>query len=80
MSNVSTISSSPLPIATEAIKNSLANVTKDAHVIANSPSVGATDTLQSLIDAKKQVLYTKSAARIISTTDRMVKSLLDTRA
>jgi hypothetical protein len=80
MSNVSTISSDPLPIATEAIKNSLANVAKDAHVIANSPSVAATDTLQALIDAKEQVLYTKSAARIISTTDRMVKSLLNTRA
>lgn len=80
MRDITAISPGPLPIATEAIKNSLANVAKDAHVIANSPSVDSTDTLQAMVDAKAQVLYTKTAARIISTTDRMVKSLLDTRA
>lgn len=80
MSDIPAISPSPIPIANEAIKNSLANVARDAHVIANAPSVDSADTLQALVDAKQQVLYTKAAARIISTTDRMVKSLLDTQA
>jgi hypothetical protein len=80
MRDLPAISASPLPIATEAIKNSLANVAKDAHVIANAPDVDSAKSLQAMVDAKAQVLYTKTAARIISTTDRMVKSLLDTRA
>jgi hypothetical protein len=80
MSDITAVSCAPLPIATDAIKKSLANVTRDAHVVANSPSVSSADTLQALVDARQQVLYTKAAARIISTTDRMVKSLLDTHA
>jgi hypothetical protein len=80
MSDISAISPSPLHIATDAIKKSLASVAKDAHIIANSPSVASVDTLQALVDAREQVLYAKAGARIISTTDRMVKSLLDTHA
>lgn len=77
---ISPIVPGPLPIATEAIKKSLANVARDAHVIANAPSVSEADTIQALVDAKQQVLYTKAGAEVLSTTDRMVKSLLDVRA
>jgi hypothetical protein len=80
MNDITSVTSAPLPIATEAIKKSLVNVAKDAHVVANSPSVTSADTLQALVDARQQVLYTKAGAAIISTTDRVVKSLLDTRA
>lgn len=80
MSDIPAISPSPLPIATDMIKKSLVNVARDAHVVANSPSVSSTDTLQAMVDARQQVLYTKAGAKILSTTDRMVKSLLDTRA
>jgi uridine phosphorylase len=80
MRELPAISPGPLPIATEAIRKSLASVAKDAQVIASSPSVASADTLQALVDAREQVLYTKAGARIISTTDRMVKSLLNTRA
>ncbi len=80
MSDIPAISLSPLPIATEAIKKSLAAVAKDAHVIVNAPSVASTETLQALVDAKEQVLYTKAGTAILSTTDRMVKSLVDIRA
>jgi hypothetical protein len=80
MSDIPAISPSPLPIATEAIKKSLANVTRDANVIANSPSLSSAETIQALVDDKEQVLYTKAGAAILSTTDRMVKSLVDIRA
>lgn len=80
MSDIPAISPSPLPLATETIKKSLANVTRDANVIANSPSVSSAETIQALVDAREQVLYTKAGAAILSTTDRMVKSLVDIRA
>ena len=80
MSSISATAQSPLPIATRAIKSALANVALDAHVIANSPNVDSAGMNQALVDARQQVLYTKVAARLISTSDEMVKSLLDTRA
>ena len=80
MSDIPAISSGPLPIATDMIKTALTNVAKDAQVIADSQSVASGDALQALVDARRQVLYTKAGATILSTTDRMVKSLLDTRA
>ena len=80
MSSITAIAQSPLPIATQAIKNALVNVAQDANVIANSPTVDSAATIQALVDARQQVLYTKAAARLISTSDGMVKSLLDTHA
>jgi hypothetical protein len=80
MSDIPALSSGPLHAAIDLTRKSLASVAKDAHVIANSPSVDSADTLQALVDAREQVLYVKAGAKIISTTDRMVKSLLDTRA
>ncbi|MEO8314516.1 MAG: hypothetical protein ABI645_06935 [Pseudomonadota bacterium] len=80
MSDIAAISTNALPIAADAIRKSLANVARDAHVIANSPSVTSADTLQALVDTRQQALYIKAGAKIISTADRMVRSLLDTRA
>ena len=80
MSSITAIAQSPLPIATQAIKTALVNVAQDANVIATAPSVDAGATIQALVDARQQVLYTKAAARLISTSDSMVKSLLDTSA
>ena len=80
MSDVPAIASGPLPLATEIIRKAVVNVARDAQIIADSQSVASADTLQALVDAKQQVIYTKAGARIISTTDRMVKSLLDTHA
>jgi hypothetical protein len=80
MNSISPISAGPLRTATQAIKNSLARVDQDAHIVANSQTVDSVNTVHALVDAKQQVLYTKAAARVISTTDEMVKSLLNSRA
>lgn len=80
MSSITAIAQSPLPIATHAIQNALAKVAQDANVIANSPTVDSAATIQALVDARQQVVYTKAAARLISASDSMVKSLPDTLA
>lgn len=80
MSEISAIASGPLPIANDAIRKSMARLAGDAHVVATSQAVTSTKTVQAVVDAQKQVLYTKSAARIVSATDKVVNSLLDTRA
>lgn len=80
MSDIPAVSASPLHIAASSIKRSLGNLAEDAKVVANPQAVPSAETLQALVDAKQQVLYTKAAAKIFSTTDDQVKSLLDTRA
>ena len=55
-------------------------VDQDAAVVANSSAVEARDTLNALIDSRQQLLYTRAAAKIISTSDAMTQSLLDIRA
>lgn len=77
MTAITDLYTGPMPIAASAIKRSQANLAADAHVVANSRFVTSTDAM---VDAKQQVLYTKAAARIITTTDNMIASLLDTRA
>jgi hypothetical protein len=79
---MSTITALPAPqqIATNAIKRSVQNVTRDASVVANSQGVTSADTIGALIDARQQVLYVKAAAKIINAADEMTKSLIDVRA
>ena len=81
MSDITAIpSSSAAQIATNAIRKSTDNLTKDAHVVANSAAVDSPDTLNALVDARQQVIYTKANARVIRAADEMVSSLLDLKA
>jgi hypothetical protein len=68
-----------MQIATGAIRKSVDNLARDAHAVANSTDVMSRDTMEALIDAKQQVLYTKAAARMIGTADAMMGTLLDIR-
>jgi hypothetical protein len=82
MSDVASIAAIPsvLQSATGAIHRSLNALKKDAAVVANSSAVGSRDTLNALVDSRQQLLYTRAAAKIISASDEMAKSLLDIRA
>jgi hypothetical protein len=60
-----------------AIQRAAKAADKDAAVVANSSAVESRDTLGALVDARQQVLYTSAAAKIISASDEMTKSLLD---
>lgn len=79
MTSITAMSSAP-QIATNAIKRSVQNAARDASVVANSPDVTSRDTIEALIDARQQVLYVKAAAKIITASDAMTQSLIDTRA
>lgn len=68
-----------LPIAANGIRKSMDNLAADAHVVAN-PNTMTRDTIEALIDARQQVLYTRAGARMISAADEAVSSLLDVRA
>jgi delta-aminolevulinic acid dehydratase/porphobilinogen synthase len=70
----------PMQIATGAIRQSVHNLARDAHVVANSRDVMTHDTVEALIDARQQVIYAKAGARVISAADEMLGSLLDVRA
>lgn len=72
--------SSPLQIATNAIRKSQHELAKDAHTIANAAAVDTPAVVNALVDARQQVLYTRAAARIVSAADEMMKSLIDVRA
>ena len=43
-------------------------------------SVGSPDFLNAMVDARQQTLYTAAAARMISTSNQMIGSLLDVTA
>ena len=66
--------------ATGAIHRAVKAAEKDAAVVANPSAVESRDTLNALVDARQQVLYTRAAAKIISASDEMMASLLDIRA
>jgi hypothetical protein len=66
--------------ATSAIQRAGKAVDQDAAVVANSSAVESPDTLNALVDSRQQLLYTRAAAKIISTSDAMMQSLLDIRA
>jgi len=69
-----------LASATSTIHRSAKALEKDANVVAKSSAVESRDTLSALMDSRQQLLYTRAAAKIISASDEMTKSLLDIRA
>jgi hypothetical protein len=76
------ISSTPglMQIAAGSIRKSVNSLAADAHIVANSADVTSGRTVEALIDARQQVLYTKAGARMISAADEMISSLLDVHA
>jgi adenylate kinase len=82
MSDVTAIpATSAVQIATSAIRRSQGELRKDASVIANpNTAIESNDAISAMVDARQQLLYTKAAARIISTADEMTKALLDIHA
>jgi hypothetical protein len=65
-----------LPIATGAIQRSTKALAQDASVVA-SPGAASRDLVAALVDSKQQVLYTAAAAKLISASDEMTRSILD---
>ncbi|MEJ0100367.1 MAG: YkoF family thiamine/hydroxymethylpyrimidine-binding protein [Pseudomonadota bacterium] len=81
MSDITAIpSASAVQIATNAIRKSQVELRKDASVVANPNETEMRDTVSAMVDSRQQVLYTRAAAKIISTEDQMTKSLLDIQA
>jgi hypothetical protein len=76
--------------AAATISRASAAAEQDAAVVANATmagsgtggglSVGSGDFVNALIDARQQTLYTAAAARMISTSNQMLGSLLDITA
>ena len=82
MTDVASIAAIPgaLQSATGAIHRSGKALEKDANVIARSSAVESRDTIHALIDSRQQLLYTRAAAKIITASVDMTKTLLDIRA
>jgi hypothetical protein len=82
MADIAAIAAIPsaLQSATSAIQRSVKALDKDANVIARSSAVESPGTLEALVDSRQQVLYTRAAAKIISASDDLTKTLLDIRA
>jgi hypothetical protein len=79
MTDVASITAIPtaLQSGVGAIQRAVKAADKDAAVVANSSAVESSATLDALVDAREQVLYTRVAARIVNASDEMTKSLLD---
>jgi hypothetical protein len=78
-----------LQSATTTIKRAVSATERDAAIVARAQlqstgQGGATpvplDVVSALIDARQQLLYTQAGARMISISDEMMGSLLDTQA
>jgi hypothetical protein len=82
MTDIAAITAIPsaLQSATGAIHRAGKALEKDANVVARSTAVESRDTLSALIDSRQQLLYTRAAAKIITASDAMMKSLIDIRA
>ena len=82
MKDVASIAAIPsaLQSATSAIHRAGKALDKDAHVVANSSAIESRDTLEALIDSRQQLLYTRAAAKLISASDELMKSVIDIRA
>ena len=78
MTSISAIPSS-LQTATSAINRSVKAVAADASVVATQ-GVASKETIEALIDSRQQVLYTSAAAKLISASDEMTRSLIDVLA
>ena len=66
--------------ATQALQKAVQANDRDAQVIANSGAVDSRDVVAALVDSRQQLLYTQAAARIISASDVMTRTLLDIHA
>lgn len=66
--------------ASATIQRSVANVSRDAAVVASAPVTNTSDVLPALIDSRQQLLYTQAGAKMIETANQMMGSLLDIRA
>jgi hypothetical protein len=92
MTDVAAIASIPsaLQSAKGAIHRSGKALDQDANVVArsqglpsqdeNSQDALSRDVIGAMIDSKQQVLYTQAAAKLISASDEITKSLLDITA
>jgi hypothetical protein len=82
MTDVASIAAIPsaLQSATGAIHRAVKSLEKDANVVARSTAVESRDTLNAFVESRQQVLYTQAAAKLISASDDITKSLLDIRA
>lgn len=69
-----------MQIAASGIRKAVSNATTDAQVVANSTEVTAPQTMDALLDARQQVLYTQAGARMMRSADEMISSLLDITA
>jgi hypothetical protein len=81
MSEVATVAALPSAqqSATSSIQRAVGSLRKDAHDVANSSGVASRETIQALLDSRQQLIYTQAAAKIISVSDEMQKSLIDIR-
>jgi hypothetical protein len=55
-------------------------VNRDAAVVASSSIEKPGDVLPALIDSRQQQLYVQAAARLMSTADQMLGTLIDIHA
>ena len=75
MSSISAIPNA-VQTATNAINRSVKAVAADASVVAQQ-GVTSPDTIAALIDSRQHLLYTSAAAKLISASDEMTKSIID---
>jgi hypothetical protein len=78
--NPVTVTSGAFQSATNTLHKALRAQDRDAQVIASADSVSSGEAVAALVDSRQQVLYTQAAARIISATDVMTRTLLDIHA
>jgi hypothetical protein len=81
MNDIASIAALPsaLQSATSTIHRAVKSLEKDANVVAGSSAVESRDTLNALVESRQQLLYTRAAAKIVSASDDITKSLLDIR-
>ncbi len=71
---------SAVPSASVGIHRAVAQVKRDASLVASSSVADPKDMLPAMIDSRQQLLYTQAAARVMSTADEMLGTLIDIRA
>jgi len=69
-----------LQSATNTLQKALRAQDQDAQVIANADAADSGKAVAALVDSRQQVLYTQAAARVISASDVMTRTLLDIHA
>jgi hypothetical protein len=71
---------SAIQSASAAINRGVTAVNRDAAVVASSSIEKPGDVLPALIDSRQQQLYVQAAARLMSTADQMLGTLIDIHA